>query len=63
MEQSNPEDAFVLDVKCGNFPLKVAVSNVLAEGKIVDENVFEFYDKMKNDTKYFEVLEHKSLDC
>ena len=39
MEQSNPEDAFVLDVKCGNFPLKVAVSNVLAEGKIVDENV------------------------
>ena len=44
MEQSNPEDAFVLDVKCGNFPLKMVVSDVLAEGKIVDENVFKFYN-------------------
>ena len=48
MEQSNPEDAFVLDVKCGNFPLKVAVSNVLAEGKIVDENVFTCYNLRQN---------------
>ena len=42
MEQSNPEDAFVLGAKCGRFLLKVVVSDVLAEGKIVDENVFNF---------------------